>query len=155
MGSFGTVNLRDFLANADVEVVAICDVFKDNLEKAVALAGGKARPHHDYRRLLEDRDIDAVVITTPEHWHAPMCIDACDAGKDVYVEKPASHHIRDGRLMVEAARRKNRVVQVGIAAALGGPLPAGRPLRAGGAHRRGLLRRPAGTTAPAPRPGRR
>ena len=113
VGSFGTVNLRDFLANADAEVVAICDVFKDNLEKAVSLAGGKARTYHDYRRLLDDREVDAVVISTPEHWHANMCIDACDAGKDVYVEKPASHHIRDGRLMVEAARRKNRVVQVG------------------------------------------
>jgi predicted dehydrogenase len=113
VGNFGTVNQRDFMANADVDVVAICDVFKDNLEKAVALTGGKARAHHDYRRLLEDREIDAVVISTPEHWHALMCIDACEAGKDVYVEKPASHNIRDGRLMVEAARRKNRVVQVG------------------------------------------
>jgi predicted dehydrogenase len=113
VGNFGTVNLKDFLANSDVEIVAICDVFKDNLEKAIALAGGKARPYQDYRRLLEDREIDAVVISTPEHWHALMCIDACEAGKDVYVEKPASHNIRDGRLMVEAARRKNRVVQVG------------------------------------------
>jgi predicted dehydrogenase len=112
-GSFGTVNLRDFMANDDVEVVAVCDVFKENLEKAVALTGGKARSYTDYRRLLEDREVDAVVISTPEQWHAIMCIDACDAGKDVYVEKPASHHIRDGRLMVEAARRKNRVVQVG------------------------------------------
>jgi predicted dehydrogenase len=113
VGAFGTVNLKDFLANTDAEVVAICDVWKDNLEKAVALAGGKARPYHDYRQLLDDKNIDAVVISTPEHWHALMCIDACDAGKDVYVEKPASHHIRDGRLMVDAARRKNRVVQVG------------------------------------------
>ena len=71
----------------------------------------------DYRRLLDDKDIDAVVITTPEHWHALMCIDACDAGKDVYVEKPAGHHIRDGRLMVDAARRNNRVVQVGTSSA--------------------------------------
>jgi predicted dehydrogenase len=113
VGNFGTVNLKDFMANSDVEIAAICDVFKDNLEKAAALAGGKAKAYTDYRRLLEDREIDAVVITTPEHWHAIMCIDACEAGKDVYVEKPASHHIRDGRLMVEAARRKNRVVQVG------------------------------------------
>jgi predicted dehydrogenase len=112
-GNFGTVDLKDFQANSDVEVVAICDVFKDNLEKAVALTGGKAKPYQDYRRLLDDREIDAVAIATPEHWHAIMSIDACDAGKDVYVEKPASHNIRDGRLMVEAARRKNRVVQVG------------------------------------------
>jgi predicted dehydrogenase len=113
VGSFGTIDLKDFLANPDVDVVAACDVFQPNLDAAVALTGGKAKPYKDYRRLLEDKDIDAVVIATPEHWHALMCIDACDAGKDVYVEKPASHHIRDGRLMVEAARRKNRVVQVG------------------------------------------
>jgi predicted dehydrogenase len=113
VGNFGTVDVRDFMANDDVEVVAVCDVFKENLEKAVALTGGKAKAHSDYRRLLDDKEIDAVIIATPEQWHAIMCIDACDAGKDVYVEKPASHHIRDGRLMVDAARRKNRVVQVG------------------------------------------
>jgi predicted dehydrogenase len=113
VGGFGTVDLTDFAANKDVEVVAVCDVFQPNLEKGVTIAGGKARRYTDYRKLLEDRDVDAVVIATPEHWHALMCIDACEAGKDVYVEKPASHHVRDGRLMVEAARRKNRVVQVG------------------------------------------
>jgi predicted dehydrogenase len=113
VGAFGTINLNDFLANKDAEIVAICDVFKPNLEKAIAATGGKARPYHDYRKLLESKELDAVVISTPEHWHALMAIDACDAGKDVYVEKPASHHIRDGRLMVEAARRNNRVVQVG------------------------------------------
>jgi predicted dehydrogenase len=113
VGGFGTVDLTDFAANKDVDVVAVCDVYQPNLEKGVTIAGGKARRYTDYRRLLEDRDVDAVVIATPEHWHALMCIDACEAGKDVYVEKPASHHIRDGRLMVEAARRKNRVVQVG------------------------------------------
>jgi len=109
---FGT-NLPDFLKNPDVEVVAICDVYESNLERAVELAGGKAKRYRDYRRLLDDREIDAVVITTPEHWHAIMAIDACDAGKDVYVEKPCAHHIRDGRAIVEAARRHNRVVQVG------------------------------------------
>ena len=113
VGNFGTINLNDFIKNSDVEVAAVCDVFQTNLDKAVATAGGKARPYKDYRKLLESKDIDAVVISTPEHWHAIMAIDACEAGKDVYVEKPASHNIRDGRLMVEAARRKNRVVQVG------------------------------------------
>jgi predicted dehydrogenase len=114
VGGFGYgSNLPDFLRNPDVDVVAICDVFEPHLERAVARAGGKAKRHREYRRLLDDREIDAVVITTPEHWHALMCIDACDAGKDVYVEKPAGHHIRDSRLMVEAARRNNRVVQVG------------------------------------------
>jgi predicted dehydrogenase len=113
VGNFGTANLRQFLRHPDAEVVAICDVFSPSLDKAVELAGGKAKRYGDYRRLLEDKDVDAVVITTPEHWHALMCIDACEAGKDVYVEKPVAHHIRDGRLMVDAARRHNRVVQVG------------------------------------------
>jgi len=113
VGNFGTANLRQLLRHDDVEVVAICDVSQAAIDKAVALAGGKARSYRDYRRLLEDEDVDAVAITTPEHWHSIMCIDACDAGKDVYVEKPVAHHIRDGRLMVDAARRNNRVVQVG------------------------------------------
>jgi predicted dehydrogenase len=113
VGNFGRANLRQFGGQPDVDVVAVCDVFQPALDQAVEQAGGKAKPYRDYRRLLDDRDVDAVVITTPEHWHANMCIDACEAGKDVYVEKPASHFIRDGRLMVEAARRSDRVVQVG------------------------------------------
>jgi predicted dehydrogenase len=114
VGAFGgTIDLNDFAAQKDVDITAICDVFQPNLEKAVAAAGGKAKPYRDYRKLLEDREVDAVVIATPEHWHALQTIHACEAGKDVYVEKPASHHIRDGRLMVEAARKHNRVVQVG------------------------------------------
>ena len=113
VGNFGRANLRQVLKHGDAEVVAICDVSAESLDQAVEMAGGRARRYGDYRRLLEDRDVDAVVITTPEHWHAIMCIDACDAGKDVYVEKPVAHHIRDGRLMVEAARRNRRIVQVG------------------------------------------
>jgi predicted dehydrogenase len=113
VGNFGAANLQAFARNPDVEIVAVCDVFEPNLERGAELAGGKPKRYRHYRRLLEDRNIQAVVITTPEHWHAIMCIDACEAGKDVYVEKPASHFIRDGRLMVEAARRNHRVVQVG------------------------------------------
>ena len=112
-GNMGTWNQRDLQTLPSVEIVAACDVYQTNLDRAVQMSGGKARPYRDYRRLLEDRNVQAVVVATPEHWHALMCIDACDAGKDVYVEKPVSHHIRDGRLMVEAARRNNRVVQVG------------------------------------------
>jgi predicted dehydrogenase len=113
VGGMGTGDLRNFLSHSDVEVVAICDVFQPNLEKAIALTGGKAKGYGDYRRLLDDKSIDAVMIATPEHWHAIMAIDACDAGKDVYVEKPAGHYIHDSRLMVQASRAKKRVVQVG------------------------------------------
>jgi predicted dehydrogenase len=70
----------------------------------------------DLRRVLDDKNVDALVIATPDHWHAPAAILACEAGKDVYVEKPASHNAREGFLMVRAARRHNRVVQVGTQA---------------------------------------
>ncbi len=112
-GGQGTWDQKVFQAQPDAEVVALCDVYQPNLERNLKLAGGKAKTYHDYRKLLEDTNVQAVMIATPEHWHAIMTIDACDAGKDVYVEKPAAHNIRDGRLMVEAARRNKRVVQVG------------------------------------------
>jgi predicted dehydrogenase len=73
----------------------------------------KAKEATDMRRLLEDKELNAVVVATPDHWHAPATILACDAGKDVYVEKPASHNIREGRLMIDAARRNSRIVQLG------------------------------------------
>ncbi len=113
-GGMGRMNLMDFLKNPEVEAVALCDVYQPNLEKALALTQGKARTYSDYRKLLENRDVDSVIIATPDHWHALPCIEACNAGKDIYVEKPISNCIGEGRLMVEAARRNNRVVQVGL-----------------------------------------
>src|SRR5262249_59567763 len=75
---------------------------------------GKApRTEKDFGRLLEDKTIDAVTIATPDHWHGLMTVMACQAGKDVYVEKPASHNVVEGRRMVEAARKYQRVVQLG------------------------------------------
>src|SRR6185437_5905787 len=77
-------------------------------------SGGKTpRTEKDFRRLLDDRSIDAVTIATPDHWHGLMTVMGCQAGKDVYVEKPASHNVVEGRRMVEAARKYNRVVQLG------------------------------------------
>lgn len=96
----------------------LCDVDQARLEKAQANAEkagfGKVRGSADLRRVLEDKEVDAVVIATPDHWHAPATILACAAGKDVYVEKPVSHNLREGRLMVEAARKYDRVVQAGM-----------------------------------------
>ena len=112
-GNQGTWDQRSFMEQPDVEFVAFSDVYEPNLLRNQKMAGGKAKMYRDYRQLLEDKNVQAVLIATPEHWHAMMTIDACNAGKDVYVEKPASHNIRDGRLAVEAARRNNRVVQVG------------------------------------------
>jgi predicted dehydrogenase len=109
----GTANLGKEFKNT---VGALCDVDTAVLGKAVAkceATGRKVETFGDYRKLLERKDIDAVVITTPDHWHARMTIDACQAGKDVYCEKPLSLTVREGRKMVEAARANNRVVQTG------------------------------------------
>jgi predicted dehydrogenase len=104
--------IRGHQALADVEVAALCDVYAPNLAKAAELAPQAAR-HADFRRVLDDKSIDAVVIATPDHWHALMTVMACAAGKDVYVEKPTSVAIAEGRKMVEAARKHGRIVQVG------------------------------------------
>ncbi len=113
-GGMGRMDLTDFRKNPDVEIVAVCDVYQPAAEAARTLADGRPEAYGDYRRALERKDVDAVVVATPDHWHALIAIDACNAGKDVYVEKPVSHNVREGRLMVEAARRNRRVVQVGI-----------------------------------------
>ena len=103
-----------FLKHADIEIVAMCDVCKSTLEQANAKwAEGKAATYGDFRKLIDRKDVDAVVIAAPDHWHAIQMITACDAGKDVYCEKPLSITVREGRRMVEAARRNKRVVQVG------------------------------------------
>ncbi len=113
VGGMGRSNLRDFLRMGDVEVTAVCDVWEHNRERARQMTGGKAAMHSDFRRVLELNDLDAVIVATPDHWHAPIVIEACRAGKDVYVEKPLALTIDEGRKMVEAARRHGRVVQVG------------------------------------------
>ena len=99
--------------HADAEIVAICDVYKPFLAETAEKLGGNLSQHGDFRELLDRKDIDAVIVATPDHWHAIQTIDACNAGKDVYVEKPLSLTIVEGRKMVEAARRSDRVVQVG------------------------------------------
>ena len=111
----GTSNLKAF--QKLTERAALCDVDKDVLATAAKLVSdtGTHKPEtfHDYRRLLERKDVDAIVVTTPDHWHALMTIHACQAGKDVYCEKPLSLTISEGRKMVEAARKNDRVVQTG------------------------------------------
>ena len=97
----------------NVDFAAVCDVYDPQAEAAKAWAGPACRSYRDFRKLLEQKDVDAVVIATPDHWHALPTVLACRAGKDVYVEKPLGHTIKEGRAMVEAARRTNRVVQTG------------------------------------------
>ena len=101
----------------DVEIAALCDVDESLRPTAMStLSDGRTAPRweSDFRRVLDDPSIDAVVIATPDHWHAAMTILACQAGKDVYVEKPVSHNVREGPQMVAAARRFGRVVQSGL-----------------------------------------
>ena len=109
--------LKGFTGLSDVEVGYICDPDSASVEEALKVAQGaqKRTPQieKDMRRVFEDEDVDAVVAATPDHWHALATVWACQAGKHVYVEKPISHNIVEGRRMVEAARRYGRVVQVG------------------------------------------
>ena len=110
--------LADYFSQLpDCQVVAICDVDENWGQPVVKKLESKTgkRPAFvvDYRRLLERSDVDALVVATPDHWHAPMTINACLAGKDVYCEKPASHNILEGRLAVRAARKHERIVQHG------------------------------------------
>src|SRR5215469_6461362 len=86
-GRMGQTNLYDFMQQPDVQVAAVCDVFAPNLDKTAEKAE-KADRQQDYRRVLDRKDIDAVIVATPDHWHSPAMIMACQAGKDVYVEKP-------------------------------------------------------------------
>ena len=112
-GSQGRWDMRDFLRQPDVQIGAVCDVYDANLNEAREMTDGKAAIYKDFRKLLERKDVDAVIIATPDHWHAMPTIYACDAGKDVYVEKPLSHTVQEGRKMVDAARRNKRIVQMG------------------------------------------
>jgi predicted dehydrogenase len=111
--------LGSFMRHPDAEVVVLCDVWKTNLDEAASTAARRApeaKPPElvtDFRRVLDRKDIDAVVVASPDHWHALQTVMACQAGKDVYVEKPISVTIDEGKKMVEAARKHRRIVQVG------------------------------------------
>jgi predicted dehydrogenase len=133
VGNRGTQLLKSCLKLKDVEIAALCDVYDPYLtrndadvEKRVRDSAGGRIPrmgenfgpevarYKDFRRVLDRKDIDAVVIGTPDHWHAIQTIAACQAGKDVYVEKPLTVTVVEGRKMVEAAKRHKRIVQVGL-----------------------------------------
>ncbi|CAN5907548.1 Gfo/Idh/MocA family oxidoreductase [soil metagenome] len=117
-GSRGNQLLTDFLRREEVEFVAVADVDDNHAGQTaerIAKEKGGQRPDtmRDYRQMLDRDELDAVVIGTPDHWHAHPTIHACQAGKDVYVEKPLAHNVAEGRAMVNAARKYGRVVQVG------------------------------------------
>jgi predicted dehydrogenase len=116
-GGMGQGDLNCFFLNPEVDCAVICDVDDANVAKGVAICearrGKKPDTIKDFRRVLDRKDVDVVLIATPDHWHALPAVLACQAGKDVYVEKPLAKTIDEGRAMVEAARRHNRVAQMG------------------------------------------
>jgi len=112
-GGRGQSHIGWFGQHADVEIGAVCDVYDKHLEQALAKTGGRARAYKDFRRLLEQKDIDAVVVATPPHWHPLISIYACQAGKDVYCEKPICLVPAEAYAMLKAARDNKRVTQVG------------------------------------------
>ncbi len=123
LGAMGSGNLRYSMQVPGLQPAALCDVYQPHLERAEAAArkgGYEIKGTDDFRKILADKSIDAVCISTPDHWHAYMTVEACKAGKDVYVEKPASVYVDEGQKMVEAARKYKRVVQAGTMQRSGG-----------------------------------
>jgi predicted dehydrogenase len=113
VGGMGTGLLNIFKKFPDVAVAAVCDVYEPHRLRARDAADGKPEAVADFRRVLDRKDVDAVVVATPDHWHAIPTILACQAGKDVYCEKPLAYRIAEGRAMVEAANKYRRVTQMG------------------------------------------
>ena len=118
-GWYGKVDLLRLIQVAPVEVVSLCDVDKQMLAGAAEIIAARQaskktpRTYHDYREMFKEKDLDMVLIGTPDHWHALPMIAAVEAGADVYVQKPISVDVAEGAAMVAAARRCKRVVQVG------------------------------------------
>jgi len=124
-GGRGQAVLGNHMRHPEVAVAAVCDPDEARMKQAAGKIkkqlGKEPQQIKDYRKLLEIKEIDAVVVGTPDHWHALTTVDACNAGKDVYVEKPIGHNIAEGRAMANAARRNKRVVQVGTQQRSEGP----------------------------------
>jgi predicted dehydrogenase len=123
LGAMGSGNLEYAMKVPEAQPVAVCDVYQPHLERAEASAGKggfQVKAVKDFREIIADKTIDAVCISTPDHWHAYMTVEACKAGKDVYVEKPACTWVEEGQKMVQAARKYKRVVQGGTMQRSGG-----------------------------------
>jgi len=112
-GGMGNANLTNCAKYDDVTVAAVCDVWKSHLNKALQKYDNKPKGFHDYRDVLADKDIDAVIIATPHHWHCRQAVDACEAGKDIYLQKPMTLHLDESRVVKNAVLRHKRVCQVG------------------------------------------
>jgi predicted dehydrogenase len=113
-GPRGQYLMRELNNVADVDYAAVCDIWDQRRDQAEKITGRTVKKFGDHRQLLEMKDIDAVIIATPDHWHAAIAVDALRAGKDVYVEKPMVHTPADGQAIVKAVRETGRIVQVGM-----------------------------------------
>ena len=113
-GLIGAQHVYDFKNQKDADMVALSETYEPRLEQGVSvLGGGSVKPYRDFRKMLDNKDVEAVVVSTPDHWHALMTMMACAAGKDVYVEKPMTLFLDEGKWMIQVARKHKRVVQVG------------------------------------------
>lgn len=124
VGKMNSGHLNSFLGRKEVQIVAVCDVDtnrRENAKKTVEERYGKDKDagfkgceaYADFRKLLERKDIDAVVIATPDHWHAFIAIAALNAGKDVYCEKPLTHNIHEALTLIDSVRSNKRILQTG------------------------------------------
>lgn len=113
-GLIGRIHTNSFKEQSDVEIRGVSDAFAPRMDECAEMIGTRCAKFGDFRRMLESKEIDAVVVATPDHWHALMTMMACSADKDVYVEKPLNLFIKEGRWMIDVARRTNRIVQVGV-----------------------------------------
>jgi len=112
-GLIGAQHVHDFKNQKDTDMVAMSETYQPRLEQGVAAMGGRPKSYTDFRKMLEDKDVEAVVVSTPDHWHALMTMMACASSKDVYVEKPLTLFVKEGRWMTQVARKHKRVVQTG------------------------------------------
>src|SRR6266404_2425596 len=113
MGKMGRSNLGIAIRQENLHVSSVCDIFQRNLDMAVKMTKDTAKPVKDFREILADKSVDIVCIATPDHWHPYMTVEACKAGKDVYVEKPVCLSLNEGQAMIQAVRKYKRVVQAG------------------------------------------
>jgi predicted dehydrogenase len=125
VGTMGRGHLGDFLGRSEVEVVAVCDVVKERLDSAKSMVEKRygeriksgtyagVKPYDDYRELLNHKGLDAVVIATPDHWHANIAVSAARAGKHIYCEKPLTHNVAEGRWLVNEVKKSKVVFQTG------------------------------------------
>jgi predicted dehydrogenase len=113
-GGRGQLLMRTFAEVAPVRFDGVCDVYEPNLESGLSLAKGSAKAYRNYKALLDNQSIQAVIIATPEHWHHQMLVDVLSAGKDVYIEKPLCRTPEQGVELMKAVRNSRSIVQVGM-----------------------------------------